>query len=479
MRYLRAGCCAAVLMCVSIACACGSESNSSPTTTPIPNTTIAPALTAIPTITVTGLSVPGFEIVLSPGQKQEMVMKPIPPVFEDDPAAVSFAVSHTQEGDMSVGSMAKAIGNSFPVRDLYCCRLGSKFGFALRDSSGSYVAIRAAAERAGPGLPSWEALEGVRASAAEPVLIKAPTQTFTDIDGITYYPPESVQVLDHEGVYLEQEANGDATGVAVNTVVWREGDFYWRVTGVAPSSRGYLDRTTLLSVVTDYLIQYDPSIGDWRPVDIPGVELSLSPGQADEMVMGPIPPVFEDDPSAVAFSITPTPGSPVVSDTVATTLGDTLIVRSVLYQGLGRWSVYGLQDVSGRYVAFRVSDERLGPGLPATLALESVRASVAEPVLIKGPTDPFTDADGISYFPPERVRIRDYEAVYLQQEAKAGASGLAVNTLVWLEDDFYWRVMGLAPSSGGTYDRERLLEVAQSLLEHDPATGQWIPLGSS
>jgi len=263
VRYLRAGCCAAVLMCVSIACACGSESNSSPTTTPIPNTTIAPALTAIPTITVTGLSVPGFEIVLSPGQKQEMVMKPIPPVFEDDPAAVSFAVSHTQEGDMSVGSMAKAIGNSFPVRDLYCCRLGSKFGFALRDSSGSYVAIRAAAERAGPGLPSWEALEGVRASAAEPVLIKAPAQTFTDIDGITYYPPESVQVLDHEGVYLQQEANGDATGLAVNTVVWREGDFYWRVTGVAPSSGGYLDRTTLLSVATDYLVQYEPATGEW------------------------------------------------------------------------------------------------------------------------------------------------------------------------------------------------------------------------
>ena len=194
--------------------------------------------------------------------------------------------------------------------------------------------------------------------------------------------------------------------------------------------------------------------------------------------MKPIPSVFEDDPSAVAFSITPMPGSPVVSDAAATTLGDNLVVRSFLYQGLGRWSVYGLQDVSGRYVAFRVSDERLGPGLPATLALESVRASVAEPVLIKGPTEPSTDADGITYFPPERVRIRQYEAVYLQQEAKAGASGLAVNTLVWLEDDFYWRVMGLAPSSGSTYDRERLLEVARSLLEYEPASGGWKPLGS-
>lgn len=267
MRYLRAGCCAAVLVFVSVACACGSESHPSPTVTPVATTIAATTPTAIPTTTVTQLNVPGFEIVLSPGQKQEIVLRPIPPVFEDDPAAVSFPVSHTQEGDMSVGSMAKAIGNSFPVRDLYCCRLGSKFGFALRDSSGGYVAIRAAMDRAGPGLPSWEALEGVRASAAEPVLIKAPTQTFTDIDGITYYPPESVQVIDHEGVYLQQEANGDATGLAVNTVVWREGDYYWRVIGIAPSSGGYLDRTTLLLVATDYLVQYEPATGHWLEYD--------------------------------------------------------------------------------------------------------------------------------------------------------------------------------------------------------------------
>jgi len=267
VNCLRAGCWAAVFVLASITCACGSESHPSPTVTPIPNSTAAPTSTAIPTTTATGSDVPGFEIVLSPGQKQDIVMKPIPPVFEDDPAAVSFPVSHTQEGDMSVGSMAKTIGDSFPVRDLYCCRLGSRFGYALRDSSGSYVAIRAADERAGPGLPSWEALEGVRASAAEPVVIKAPTQPFTDIDSITYYPPERVQVLDHEGVYLQQEAKADATGLAVNTVVWREGDFYWRVIGIAPSSGGYLDRTTLLSVATDYLVQYEPATGQWLEYD--------------------------------------------------------------------------------------------------------------------------------------------------------------------------------------------------------------------
>jgi hypothetical protein len=236
----------------------------------------APAEPTIPpTVPPAEFHIPGFqvelvEIVTKP--PHEVVMEPIPEVFEEHPAVVTFPATQTGEGRMADGALAKAVGDAFPVRNLGLRPLGDWLAYAIRSEKGAWVATRIAFPRESPGQPALLALEAASAATAGPVRISGPAERYVDIDTlVVYYPPLEVKVRGQRGIYLHQEMERVETpppGLPVCTLVWREGDVYWRLSGICASgSRGEYDPFSydlfrLLDVV-DYMLQYDPGTGRW------------------------------------------------------------------------------------------------------------------------------------------------------------------------------------------------------------------------
>lgn len=124
--------------------------------------------------------------------------------------------------------------------------------------------MRVGHAREGPGLPSSLSLEGVLASVAQPVIVQAPTQTITSAVGITYFPPIGVNIRGFNGLLLQQESQSQSPALPVNVVIWREGNMYWKLSGVEPGSP--YDLAYLLAIARDGLIQYDPSSMGWTEV---------------------------------------------------------------------------------------------------------------------------------------------------------------------------------------------------------------------
>jgi len=228
-----------------------------------------------PTVPPAEFYVPGFqvelaEIVTKP--PHEVVMEPIPEVFEEHPAVVTFPATQTGEGRMADGELAKAVGETFPVRNLGLRPLGDWLAYAIRDEEGAWVATRLAFPREGSGQPAFLALEAASAATAEPVRISGPAERYVDTDTqVVYYPPLEVKVRGQRGIYLHQEMERVETppaGLPVCTLVWREDDVYWRLSGICASGSGgeydpfSNDLFRLLDVV-DYMLQYDPGTGRW------------------------------------------------------------------------------------------------------------------------------------------------------------------------------------------------------------------------
>ena len=235
----------------------------------------AVAPTIPPTLPPAKFQIPGFQVELAEivtGPPHQVVMEPIPEVFEDDPAAVAFPATQTGEGRVADGALAEAVGDTFPVRDLGLRPLGDWLAYAIRDEKGAWVATRLAFPREGPGQPALLALEAASAATAEPVRISGPAERHVDIDTqVVYYPPLEVKVRGQRGIYLHQEMERVETpppGLPVCTLLWREDNVYWRLSGIcANGSRGQYDPFSydlfsLLDVV-DYMLQYDPGTGSW------------------------------------------------------------------------------------------------------------------------------------------------------------------------------------------------------------------------
>src|SRR4030042_2674164 len=140
----------------------------------------SPAPTAPATVGPAEFNIPGFEVELLPGRLQRVECEPIPEVFEEHPTAVELPGSATMEGTVAGGALAKAVGQSFPVRDGFPRPLGDLLAYGIRDESGKWVATRLATPRDGPGLPSAGALEAARVETAEPVFVTGPTVPYED-----------------------------------------------------------------------------------------------------------------------------------------------------------------------------------------------------------------------------------------------------------------------------------------------------------
>ncbi|MCJ7811468.1 MAG: hypothetical protein MUP62_04695 [Dehalococcoidia bacterium] len=220
------------------------------------------------------IQIPGFEVELKEivtGQPQRVVMEPIPDVFENHPAAVTFATTSTGEGNMADSALAEAVGATFPVRNLGLRPLGDWLAYAIRNDENAWVATRLAMPREGPGLPALLALEAASASTAQPVRISGPDERHADISsGIVFYPPLEVKVRGQPGIYLHQEVERVEplpSTLPVCTLIWREGDVYWRISGIcATSPQGQYDLFSLLDMV-NYMYQYDPESGRWVRLD--------------------------------------------------------------------------------------------------------------------------------------------------------------------------------------------------------------------
>jgi len=225
--------------------------------------------------------IPGFEVELAEivtKPPHEVVMEPIPEVFEEHPAVVTFPATQTGEGNVAGGgALAEAgVGDTFPVRDLGLRPLGDWLGYAIRNEEGAWVATRISFPREGPGEPALLALEAASAATAEPVRVSGPAERYVDINTlIVYYPPLEVKVRGQRGIYLHEGLEpGEQLrpGLPVCTLLWRGGDVYWRLGGICASgSRGEYDPFgydlfSLLDVV-DYMLQYDPGTGRWIRLD--------------------------------------------------------------------------------------------------------------------------------------------------------------------------------------------------------------------
>ena len=216
-------------------------------------------------------NIPGFEVELLVGRLQRVEMSPIPGVFEEHPDAVEFSGAPTMEGTVADRALAEAVGGSFPVRSGFPRLMGDLQAFAIRDENGEWVATRLATPREGPGLPSAAALEAARAETAEPVFVTGPTVPYEDVvnnTGVVHYPPLEVKVRGHRGLYLHQEINEERdpppTGLPVCTLVWREADIYWRLSGICDSSsKGLYNLFNMLDGANRALVEYDPASERW------------------------------------------------------------------------------------------------------------------------------------------------------------------------------------------------------------------------
>lgn len=195
-------------------------------------------------------------------------MEPIPEVFEDHPTLVTLPTTQTGEGNVASLALAEEVGDTFPVRDVSFRPPGDWLAYAIRDENGEWVATRLATPREGDGLPSLLALEAASAATAEPVTVMGPREPYEDNDsGIFYYPPLEVSVRGERGLYLHQRIEKDieppATGVPVCTLVWREGEVYWRLSGICDSSpQGRYDLFTLMDAART-MVEYDAQSGQW------------------------------------------------------------------------------------------------------------------------------------------------------------------------------------------------------------------------
>ena len=210
----------------------------------------------------TQLNIPGFQVESGQYCPSQVVMKPIPPIFEDHSRAIKFQATQTQEGLIASPYLAAA---DITVRDILRRALGDWSAYGITDGHGKYIAMRVGYARKGPELPSVLSLAGVKVVAAEPVIVQAPTQTITSTAGIVCYPPERVDIRGLPGLLLRQGGESQGSSLPVNTLVWREGDMYWKL-GAAMDSNSPYDLSELRMIAKDGLVQYDPLSKKWVEV---------------------------------------------------------------------------------------------------------------------------------------------------------------------------------------------------------------------
>ena len=210
------------------------------------------------------LDIPGFQIEAGKYCPHEVVLNPIPPIFEDHPGAIEFEALQTPEGAQA---SPEAAAGDITVRDLFRRALGDWLAFGIKDERGKYIAMRVGHPRRGSDLPSALSLEGVLASLAGAVTVRGPEQVITSPTGLTCFPPEMVEIREFPAISLRQEAEAPTAVLALNTVVWREGDMYWKLSAIAPGAQGGpYDLDYLLDTARNGLSQYDPISESWVEV---------------------------------------------------------------------------------------------------------------------------------------------------------------------------------------------------------------------
>lgn len=244
---------------LSAACT-DSRSSAVPTAT---TTSPAATVTATP---ITTIEVNGFRIQLGSCKRHRVTLNPISPVFEESPGAVSIPGEHTAHGINAAGNLARTIGSEMTVRDSARRLPGTWLAFAIRDEAGRYIAMRLAGERPGVGRPSQFELEGVRSEVAAPVTVEGPLERCADENNITHYRPVVVNIRGYTGILLSQEAGPQTQVPAINTLLWREGDMYWKLSGWDPPGRVYHTPALLLEIANIELRQWNPAAGSWLEV---------------------------------------------------------------------------------------------------------------------------------------------------------------------------------------------------------------------
>jgi hypothetical protein len=138
---------------------------------------------------------------------------------------------------------------------------------------------------------------------------------------------------------------------------------------------------------------------------------------------------------------------------------------------------FAIDDERGNYVAILLGKESSSAEYPFRFAIEGVLGSYGRPAVVEAPTEKFTDDRGIVYFPPEVVDIRGYRGILLRQERVDRGGVPAMQTIVWLERNMYWKISGWDPQSAEYYTPEMLLEIAnQHLVQWDHALSSWQPV---
>jgi hypothetical protein len=76
-----------------------------------------------------------------------------------------------------------------------------------------------------------------------------------------------VEIREFPAISLRQEAEAPTAVLALNTVVWSEGDMYWKLSAIAPGAQGGpYDLDYLLDTARNGLSQYDPISESWVEV---------------------------------------------------------------------------------------------------------------------------------------------------------------------------------------------------------------------
>ncbi len=213
-----------------VALACNGGDSEAPPATQTPGASPTPSLSALP----------GFAIKLSPETRNAVSIGDVPAVFEEYPNVVAAEPSQTSEGQVS--SPVTICRGSMLVRDVVVRLIGNWVSFAILDDEGECVATRQGYPRdgtraSGPGQPAAIALEATSAGWAGTASIVGSTESFTFM-GITYYPPELVEVRGVNGVYLREEGTGSSEALPVHRLIWIEDGIYWHLIGMDEQATG-------------------------------------------------------------------------------------------------------------------------------------------------------------------------------------------------------------------------------------------------
>lgn len=245
-----------LLVLLVIAVACGGASVTTPTVADAPPT---PAL-------ATPIAVPGFRVELGSCKPHRVVLDSIPPLLADHPRALEIPGARTSEGVMADGNLAKQIGDKLTVRSSVRRLPGPWQAFTVLNESGQPIAMQLTHGQPDPTRPNLEVV-GVLTKIAGPVTVEGPIVKCSTSAKVSYFPPEVVDIRGYSGIMLSQQVEPGASAPAISTLVWREGDMYWKLTGSVPPDRPpYYTAELLLEIANMHLVQWDAVTQTWVEV---------------------------------------------------------------------------------------------------------------------------------------------------------------------------------------------------------------------